>query len=363
MATILIVEDDHHLREDIAEILTFKNYSVITAQNGREGLEMARQYLPDLIISDIMMPELDGFGFLLSLREDKNMAAIPFIFLTARTDYSDQRKGMSFGADDYLFKPFNPIDLLNSVSMRLEKQAELKQRAEQEVSTLRNSVVSMMPHELRTPLTGIIGYVDLLVNDFEDFDTKQVLRMLQNIQKSSYRLFRIVQNYLLYTQLEIMGLDPERRALINQYKGQTTADPADIFSRVSHNKAIQYNRFNDLTVELPPGVAHILGDDLEKIAEELVDNAFKFSQQGSAISIIGQPEAQGYRIWITDHGWGMRPDQLSKIGGMVQFDRHIHEQQGAGLGLVIARRLTEVYGGQFSIESEYEKGTTVCIVV
>ncbi len=363
MATILVVEDDTHLREDIAEILAFKDYTVITAQNGREGLHLARQHSPDLIVSDIMMPELDGFGLLLALREDKDMAFIPFIFLTARIDYADQRKGMSIGADDYLLKPFNPIDLLNSVKIRLEKQIELKRRTEQEINTLRNSVVNMMPHELRTPLTGIIGYVDLLVNDYEAFDSKQILGMLQTIQKSGYRLYHIIQNYLLFAQLEIMGLDPERRTLITEHRHEIEANPAEIFTHVGHERAIHYNRAGDLTLELAPGIAHILKNDLEKIAEELVDNAFKFSKRGNRVWISGEVEEQGYRICVSDQGWGMRPDQLKKISGMRQFDRHVHEQQGAGLGLVISRRLVEVYDGQFFIESEFEKGTTVCIIV
>ncbi len=264
MATILVVEDDTHLREDIAEILAFKDYTVITAQNGREGLNLARQHSPDLIVSDIMMPELDGFGLLLALREDKDMAFIPFIFLTARIDYADQRKGMSIGADDYLLKPFNPIDLLNSVKIRLDKQAELKRRTDQEINTLRNSVVNMMPHELRTPLTGIIGYVDLLVNDYEAFDSKQILQMLQTIQKSGYRLYHIIQNYLLFAQLEIMGLDPERRTLIAEHRNEIEANPTEVFTRIAHEKASHYNRAYDLTLELAPGIAHILKNDLEK---------------------------------------------------------------------------------------------------
>lgn len=363
MATILVVEDETHLREDIAEILAFKDYTVITAENGREGLDLARQYFPDLIVSDIMMPELDGYGLLLALREDQNMASIPFIFLTARTDYADQRKGMSFGADDYLQKPFNPNDLLNSVKIRLEKQAELQRRAQDEVNSLRNSVVNMMPHELRTPLTGIIGYVDLLVNDFEAFDSRQVLQMLQTVQKSGYRLYHIIQNYLLFAQLEIMGLDPERRALITEHRDQIEANPVEIFTRVGYEKANHYNRASDLTLELAPGTVHILKNDLEKIAEELIDNAFKFSKRGNQVWVTGQAEGQGYQICIADQGWGMRPDQLKKIAGLTQFDRHVHEQQGAGLGLTISRRLVEVYEGQFFIESEVDKGTTVCILV
>jgi signal transduction histidine kinase len=342
--------------------LSFENYQVITASNGREGLELALKHLPDLIVSDIMMPELDGYGLLLTLREHKSTMLIPFIFLTSRTEYTDLRRGMSYGADDYLVKPFNPKDLLDAVRIRLERQAEANRRTEQQINALRNSVVTMMPHELRTPLTGIMGYVDLLLNDFENFDSEEVLRMLQSIQKSSSRLYRLVQNYLLFAQLEIIGLAPEKLALITQYQGMRTADPIKVLTQIAHAKAAQYDREADLSVQVEPGNPHILTEDLQKVAEELVDNAFKFSWQGTPVVIKGQAEQGSYRIYISDQGRGMQLDDLKKIGGMIQFDRHIQEQQGSGLGLIIARRLTEIYGGEFFIESEPQKGTVVCLV-
>lgn len=109
---ILLVEDEAFLSHEIAEALQYENYLVLTAEDGRQGLEIARREMPDLIISDIMMPNLDGYGFLMALREDTVTARIPFIFLTAKSEYADMRKGMAFGADDYLVKPFDILELL-----------------------------------------------------------------------------------------------------------------------------------------------------------------------------------------------------------------------------------------------------------
>ncbi len=123
MKKILLIEDNNELRENTAEILSLANYEVITAKNGKEGAEFAQTLLPDLVICDIMMPELDGYGVLHILSKKPETARIPFIFLTAKVEKADMRKGMSMGADDYLTKPFDDTDLLNSIEVRLRKSA------------------------------------------------------------------------------------------------------------------------------------------------------------------------------------------------------------------------------------------------
>lgn len=121
MKKILIIEDNPDVRENTAEILELSNYEVVTAENGKEGVKAASEALPDLIVCDVMMPELDGFGVLRILSQNPVTANIPFIFLTAKTEKSDFRKGMSLGADDYITKPFDDVDLLNAIEVRLKK--------------------------------------------------------------------------------------------------------------------------------------------------------------------------------------------------------------------------------------------------
>ena len=118
---ILVIEDNTEVRENIQEILELSNYEVVTAENGKRGVEKAKTEKPDLIICDIMMPELDGYGVLYMLGKTPETNGIPFIFLTAKTEKSDFRKGMNLGADDYLTKPFEEMDLLNTIERRLNK--------------------------------------------------------------------------------------------------------------------------------------------------------------------------------------------------------------------------------------------------
>ena len=121
MKSILVIEDNKDIRENTAEILDLAGYKTFTAENGKKGVDIAVKEKPDVIVCDIMMPELDGYGVLHMLRKNETTQTIPFIFLTAKTERSDFRKGMEMGADDYVTKPFEDIELLNAIEMRLKK--------------------------------------------------------------------------------------------------------------------------------------------------------------------------------------------------------------------------------------------------
>jgi CRP/FNR family transcriptional regulator, polysaccharide utilization system transcription regulator len=136
MKKILIIEDNPDVRENLAEILSLSNYQALTAENGKVGVEMAIGHHPDLILCDVMMPELDGFGVLHILAKNPDTAGIPFIFLTAKTEKSDIRKGMNLGADDYISKPFDDVELLEAIETRLRKSEKLQREFPRDASGL-----------------------------------------------------------------------------------------------------------------------------------------------------------------------------------------------------------------------------------
>jgi len=136
MKKILLIEDNKEMRENTAEILELANYDVVTAENGKIGVELASQVNPDLIVCDIMMPELDGYGVLYMLAKKPDTSGIPFIFLTAKTEKTDMRKGMSMGADDYLTKPFEEMELLSAIETRLKKSEAFKREFSKNVEGL-----------------------------------------------------------------------------------------------------------------------------------------------------------------------------------------------------------------------------------
>ncbi|WP_212006190.1 response regulator [Chitinophaga sp. HK235] len=128
METILLIEDNKDIRDNLAEILALANYNVLTAANGKEGVTIALEQQPDLIVCDIMMPVLDGYGVLHMLHKNESLRPIPFIFLTAKTERTDVRKGMEMGADDYITKPFEGAELLSAIESRLKRCAEIRQQ-------------------------------------------------------------------------------------------------------------------------------------------------------------------------------------------------------------------------------------------
>lgn len=143
MKKILLIEDNPDVRENTAEILQLAQYEVITAENGKEGVEIAQKELPDLIICDIMMPELNGHGVLFMLSKNRETANIPFIFLTAKAERSDVRKGMDMGADDYITKPFDDVELLNAINARLKKNELLKREFSRDVEGISEFINSV----------------------------------------------------------------------------------------------------------------------------------------------------------------------------------------------------------------------------
>lgn len=142
MSKILLIEDNLEMRENTAEMLELANYKVVTAANGKIGVELAASEKPDLIISDIMMPELDGYGVLYMLSKHPQTASIPFIFLTAKAEKTDLRKGMNLGADDYLTKPFDEMELLQAVDMRLRKSETFRKEFEKNLDGLNEFINS-----------------------------------------------------------------------------------------------------------------------------------------------------------------------------------------------------------------------------
>lgn len=360
MTRILVVEDDEASRENLLFLLEAEGFETCGAADGRAGVEQAREHLPDLIVCDIAMPELDGYGVLAELRGDPVTASIPFIFLTAKTDRSDMRQGMELGADDYLTKPFRRDDVLKAISTRLDKQATVTKKFQKKLDDLRGSIALSLPHELRTPLTGIMGYSSILAEDYAAMSPKEIGDMAQSIYRSAERLNRLVLNFVLYTELQVATQDPEyAEALL----GNGRCPAASTITDAAHRLAHQMERASDLLATVDEATAKIDGKFLEKIVQELLSNAFKFSPAGTPVHVVGKRDEREFTLSISNQGRGMTPDQIADLGAFKQFDRTRHEQQGQGLGLTIAKRLVELHGGRLTVESVPEQSLTVRITL
>jgi DNA-binding response OmpR family regulator len=182
MSTILVIEDNNEIRENTAEILQLAGYETFTAENGKIGVEMALRERPDLIVCDIMMPVLDGYGVLHLLNKNDSTRNIPFIFLSAKTERTDLRKGMEMGADDYITKPFEEIELLNAIEVRLKKKAVLEHEYSDNPVGIGNFL-----HDLKET-----GLVDHLKDQYDviKFPKKQILYQESNRPRFVYLVIR-----------------------------------------------------------------------------------------------------------------------------------------------------------------------------
>jgi two-component system, sensor histidine kinase and response regulator len=173
-------------------------------------------------------------------------------------------------------------------------------------------------------------------------------------------LYRLVENHLLYAQLEIHAIDPQDAGLAN---GATLEQAVPLIQATSEQIAQAYGRTPDLQLDLQPGTVRMPKEYLTKVVYELIDNAFKFSKAATQVRVTSNIEAERYVLSISDQGRGMTPAQIDQIDAYMQFERATHEQQGAGLGLTLARRLVELYGGSLQVESPPGVGTLVQIAL
>lgn len=358
MKKILVIEDEDLIRESIEDLLLFEGFEVITAENGKKGVYLATQTQPDLILCDVMMPMLNGYEVLEQVRQNQALSTVPFLFLTSMMDRRSNRKGMSLGADDYLEKPCTKDELLGAIAIRLEKQKIIKSHMESKMEDLRKSIALSLPHELQTPLTGIMGLSELMMLQREEMTSDDIYECSEAIYHSSKRLHRLIQNYLLYSKLLVL-----RSQGANRLKAIAPCNSLSIINDLSERKAKLYERLDDLEMELVDLDVPVMFDDFTKIADELMDNAFKYSRSGTKISLHSHVIDSQWIFTIKDHGRGMTKEQVANIGAYMQFDRGLYEQQGMGLGLILSKTLVEFYGGNIDIQSENQIGTKIEISI
>ena len=358
MKKILVIDDEAWLREMVQMALHQKGFDVVEAEDGASGIDMARRELPALILSDVNMEKGNGYQTLSALRSDPATAAIPFILMTGLADNAGMRHGMELGADDYLPKPFTIEVLYAAVEARLKKAEALRQEADKKLADLRDNISMMLPHELRTPLNGIMAYGEILAAEAATLPPAEVAEMGQVIFESGKRLERLVENFLIYAQIELLGADPQKVSTLRQKRTQF---PARLIEERARAQARAAQRADDLILELADGPMPISEDYLAKIVEELAQNAFKFSEAGSPVRVALSDSPNGMALTVTDRGRGFSTKDITKVGAYMQFDRKLQEQQGLGLGLTIARRLTELHGGTLAIQSEQGSTTTVTV--
>ncbi len=350
MKKILVVEDETVIRENISELLETEGFEVISAEDGYEGYNIALNSLPDLILSDIRMPRMDGLDMLKKLQNNPLTSAIPFIFLSAKVEPQDIRDGMTLGADDYLLKPYKSTDLLSAIDSRFKK----KEKCQSVGEIIRFSLVKRVQHELRTPLVSILGFSEMILKDIESLTKEELSVMADKINFSGSRLLRRVEKLLVYVDLLLDENSPETRSKIkeNVYK----IDHNFLTSRLSQ-KAYLFNRANDIETHFENNTIMITDQHYEFIINELVENSIKYSHTGSIINITGQPNGKFYLTTVKDSGVGIKSIGVDKISLFNQFGKEDETKEGLGLGLAIVKKIVELNNGYIKIDSKENSHT------
>lgn len=371
-ATILAVDDNPTNLEALSDYLSEFGFTVLLKQDGAKALELTRRKIPDLILLDILMPGMDGFETCQRLKDNPDTRDIPIIFMSALTDTVDKVKGFELGAVDYITKPFQHEELLARVKAHLTIQRlqrdlrnrntdlqELLDRERKILKDLRLNLSITLPHELRTPLNTILGFAQLLMNRGEQIEPAKILEYAHGIYQGGSRLYRLVENALLYANLKLLRYAPHEKT---SWQTDTTVDALPFITSVAQKKVKKAGRSDDLILGLSPASIRVTPDNFEKILLELLDNALKFSEAGTPVHVKTTLNGHLCILSIRDRGHGMTKDQIASVGAYMQFERNRHEQQGTGMGLIICHLLAQLEGGVLSIDSKINQGTSVSIV-
>lgn len=352
MKTILLIDDDEAILDTFSLALKRPGRRVLTASSGEEGIALAHQHLPDLIISDINMPGTDGQSVLQAMRTDPKLATKQIVLMTGNSSAVTSRTGMNLGADDFLLKPFSLDDLLRCVEARLQR-ADLSWRVEDRVVLdLRSTLSTILPHELFTPLAGILGLTEVLRAEFTRLPPAEIDEILADIQRSGERLHRTLRNYLLLLELPTTTAGPLTESVVPAPKLRPALTAA------LETTLARHGRTADATVALADVSLVCDPTHLPIILEEVLDNACRFSRQGTPLAVDLRADGT---LRVTDAGRGMSAEQIERIGAFHQFDRKKHEQQGLGLGLALVKKLAARCAATFAITSDVGAGTTVTV--
>lgn len=356
---ILIVDDEPDMRKVIDDILTQAGYETFLAENGAHALELAVAVMPDLILSDIQMPSMNGYELLNNVKVDPVMGKIPFVFMTGvNVGRYDMRKGMDLGADDYLTKPFSVEDLLTAVEIRLRKQQLWRAFTESKLTSTQTGFIVLLSNELHLLVMDILENAQSLLAG-QEVATVDVERAAQMITRSGKRLGRLHENILYYSMLQIWMKDDTTIAAMRK---ERTASFVSVLHSVLQENPRTKARTADITVKCSDAALRLSPADLGKVLDEVLDNACRFSDAGTPVLVTADVSKDTVRLTIADAGRGMTGDDIARSASLFHPGSELHGAE-SGIGLTIAATIAELYGGNLSVISSLNNGTTVTIVL
>jgi two-component system, sensor histidine kinase and response regulator len=362
---ILIVDDIPKNLQVLSSILSIEGYQISFASDGKQALSVVETTIPDLILLDIMMPEMDGYEVCKQLKKNESTKDIPVIFLTGKADTDDVVSGLKLGAVDYITKPFNSAELLTRIRTHLELKIsrdmlikynkELVEARDElkKINDSKDTFFSIIAHDLRGPFSGFLGLSELLLDEYDDLQQEEISQIADSMNKAAKRLYSFLENLLEWSRSQMGRVEfyPNRLDI-----SETITRIYSLFSVTAEDKKIN-------TVSNIPKDTFVYADNnmLNTILRNLVSNALKFTKQGGQITVDVNNENDDFLIVsVADNGVGMNDEAKDKI---FRIDtKHstpgTANEQGSGLGLLLCKDLVEKHNGRIWVESEVGKGTT-----
>ncbi len=361
---VLVVDDMPRNLQILSTILDNEGYDITFANNGRQAIEVANSASPDLILLDVMMPEMDGFEACKILKSTEKTKDIPIIFITGRSQSEDIIEGFKAGAVDYVTKPFNTIEMVSRIHNHLElklskdriiesnlKLEEYRKELEQTINA-KDKFFSIIAHDLRGPFSGFIGLSAMLMEDYEELGKEDVIDISSSLNNSAKQLYELLENLLEWSRSQ-MG------------KIEYHAINLDLYELVVKINSLLEAKAKEKSIQLINEVkanTYVFADSnmINTILRNIVSNALKFTEEGGQITINSLLKDNMQYVSVTDTGVGMSEDAMEKI---FQIDSKYttpgtNAEKGTGLGLILCRELIERLGGTISVSSTLGKGTT-----
>lgn len=362
-ARILLADDNADMREYVKRIL-LQHWTVEAVEDGAAALASARERTPDLVLTDVMMPEMNGFELLQALRADPRTREVPVIVLSARAGEESRVEGLEAGADDYLIKPFSARELTARVGAHLELarlrretlRSEQKLRLEaEETNRLKSQFFSSVSHDLRTPLNAIVGYIYLLMSETYGPVADSQKTPLDGIQRNVRELLRLINDVLDLARIDSGKMSVE----LSSVRLSSIIEAITI-----EMKPLLEMRSLSLQSRIPENLPDIESDaaKIKQIITNLISNAVKFTNEGEVKIEVGElPEEGGVEIAVSDTGMGIEPELLPKIFESFYQVEESRAFGGSGLGLTIVKELVGLLQGEVRVASEVGKGSTFTI--
>lgn len=355
---ILIVDDIPDNLRVLGNIIKEEGYKIAIASNGRQALTIVNSILPDLILLDVSMPEMDGLEVCRRIKDDPKIADIPVIFLTARTDSEDVLKGFEAGGVDYIPKPFKQKELLARIRTQLEirsNRTKLLEDAKQlkELIATKDKFFSIIAHDLKSPFHALLGLSEVLKEDMDVLSKDEMKKYANMIYNSAAEAFKLLENLLNWSRMQTgkMEYNPFRYEVIH-----SVTSAVSLLTGTAESKGIQ------LSHSVEGGVfVHADKNMIDTVVRNIVSNSIKFSMPGNYVKVSSSMLNENVLIKIEDNGIGMKEEVKNNLFALDKGHSSLGTQneRGTGLGLILCRDMIEMHKGKIWVDSEPGKGTTV----